>query len=113
MYFDAHVRAEHYDDLSSKLAGIIAGPFKAQLELLAAQELASFDKEFKLALVEKRIGFSAAADAAAAEALAAFDEGAKNLLVAGTDLTGTLCCMVLNIGSSTAGTVAPKACLVA
>jgi hypothetical protein len=88
MYFDSSVRAEHYADLSDKLAATIAGPFKAQLGLLAAQQLASFDKDFKLALVESPNRFSAAAQKAAADAVAGFDEGAKDVLVAGTELSG-------------------------
>lgn len=88
MYFDSSVRAEHYIDLASKLAGVIAGPFKAQLGLLAAQQLAAFDRDFKLALVDNPNRFSAAAQAAAADALAGFDEGAKDVAVAGTELSG-------------------------
>uniref|UniRef100_A0A383VTW4 Protein ROOT HAIR DEFECTIVE 3 homolog n=1 Tax=Tetradesmus obliquus TaxID=3088 RepID=A0A383VTW4_TETOB len=87
MYFDSSVRAEHYTDLASKLAGVIAGPFKAQLGLLAAQQLAAFDRDFKLALVDNPNRFSAAAQAAAADALAGFDEGAKDVAVAGTELS--------------------------
>jgi hypothetical protein len=88
MYFDSSVRAEHYADLADKLAATIAGPFKAQLGLLAAQQLASFDKDFKLALVDSPNKFSAAAQKAAADAVAGFDEGAKDVLVAGTELSG-------------------------
>jgi hypothetical protein len=88
MYFDSSVRAEHYADLADKLAAIIAGPFKAQLGLLAAQQLASFDKDFKLALVESPNRFSAAAQKAAADAVVGFDEGANDVLVAGTELSG-------------------------
>ncbi|KAF6265964.1 RHD3/Sey1 [Scenedesmus sp. NREL 46B-D3] len=55
MYFDGSVRAEHRADLAAKLATTIAGPFQAQLGLLAAQQLASFDKDFKLALGVKDV----------------------------------------------------------
>lgn len=89
MYFDSHVRAEHQADLQTKLTAAVSAPFKAQLGLLAAEQLSVFDKDFKLALLDRSAGgFSAAADKTAAEALAGFDARVQELLVAGTGLTG-------------------------
>lgn len=92
MYFDSHVRVEHQADLQSKLTAAVSGPFKAQLGLLAAEQLSTFDKEFKLALLDQSAGgFSAAAEETAAGALAGFDARAQDFLVAGTDLTCERC----------------------
>lgn len=89
MYFDSHVRTDHYTDLQDKLTAAVSEPFKSQLSLLAAQQLSSFDKDFKLALLDKSTGgFSAVAEKVAAEALAAFDSQAQNFLVPGTTLSG-------------------------
>ncbi|KAF8071092.1 RHD3 [Scenedesmus sp. PABB004] len=93
MYFDASVRGEHGADLRDKLVAAVAPAFGAQLRLLAAAQLAGFDKDFKLALLskadgdEQSRGFSAAAAACTAEALAGFDARVGELLVPGTGLT--------------------------
>jgi Root hair defective 3 GTP-binding protein (RHD3) len=87
-YFDAAVRAEHGDDLRAKLAAAAAGPFSAQATLLSARQFEHFERSFAAARADARVGFSDAADAAAAEALAGFDSAAGELLVPGTTLTG-------------------------
>eukprot|EP00879_Flechtneria_rotunda_P005764 GHRR01006065.1.p1 GENE.GHRR01006065.1~~GHRR01006065.1.p1 ORF type:complete len:797 (+),score=315.22 GHRR01006065.1:159-2549(+) len=88
MYFDANVRIEHHAELHTKLVALVSGPFNAQLSLLAKQQLAAFDKDFKLTLIEQpSLGFSAAAEQAAGLALGGFDLGVQELLIPGTDLT--------------------------
>jgi len=88
MYFDSHVRAEHYDKLKEALQEQLEPAFNAQLHLLAAEQLSGFDKDLTVALVEHPQTFSAAAEQAAAEALQGFDSQAQEYVVAGTDLTG-------------------------
>lgn len=88
MYFDSHVRAEHYDKLKEALQEQLEPSFNTQLRLLAAEQLAGFDKDLTVALVEQPHGFSAAAQQAAAAALQGFDSRAKEYAVQGTDLTG-------------------------
>jgi hypothetical protein len=88
MYFDSHVRAEHYDKLVEALQEQLEPSFSTQLRLLAAEQLAGFDKDLTVALVEQPQCFSAAAERAAAAALQVFDSRAVEYVVAGTDLTG-------------------------
>lgn len=88
MYFDSHVRAEHYDKLQEALQEQLQPAFNTQLRLLAAEQLAGFDKDLTVALVEQPQAFSAAAEQAAAAALQGFDSRAGEYMVTGTDLTG-------------------------
>jgi hypothetical protein len=88
MYFDSHVRAEHYDKLLEALQEQLEPSFSTQLRLLAAEQLAGFDKDLTVALVEQPQGFSSAAERAATAALQGFDSRAAEYVVAGTDLTG-------------------------
>lgn len=88
MYFDSHVRVEHFDKLREALQEQLEPAFTTQLRLLAAEQLAGFDKDLTVALVEQPHGFSAAAQQATAAALQGFDSNAEEYLIAGTDLTG-------------------------
>jgi hypothetical protein len=88
MYFDSHVREEHYEKLREALQEQLEPSFSTQLRLLAAEQLASFDKDLTVALVDQPHAFSAAAQQAAAAALQGFDSRAQEYIVAGADLTG-------------------------
>jgi hypothetical protein len=88
MYFDSHVREEHYEKLREALQEQLEPSFNTQLRLLAAEQLAGFDKDLTVALVDQPHGFSAAAQQAAAAALQGFDSRAQEYIVAGADLTG-------------------------
>lgn len=90
MYFDSSVRAEHHADLAAKLTATVSGPFKTQLNLLVAELMGEFDKNFRLAILDNASGaFAAIAARMSANTLATFDERAQEFLVAGTNLTGT------------------------
>jgi hypothetical protein len=88
MYFDTHVRAEHLEKLQESLQELLEPSFNTQLRLLAAEQLAGFDKDLTVAVVEQPHGFSAAAEQAAAAALQGFDTRSQEYMVNGTQLTG-------------------------
>lgn len=88
MYFDTHVRAEHLEKLQESLQELLEPSFNNQLRLLAAEQLAGFDKDLTVALVEQPRGFSAAAEQAAAAALQGFDTRSQECIINGTELTG-------------------------
>lgn len=88
MYFDSHVRAEHYSKLKEALQEQLEPQVNAQLQLVVAEQLSSFDKDMTVALIEQPSSFSAAAQQAATSSLQGFDSRAGEYLVAGTDLTG-------------------------
>eukprot|EP00878_Enallax_costatus_P007274 GHUV01007620.1.p1 GENE.GHUV01007620.1~~GHUV01007620.1.p1 ORF type:complete len:669 (+),score=286.68 GHUV01007620.1:963-2969(+) len=88
MYFDSNVRTEHQADLQAKLTATVSGPFKAQLNLLVAELMVKFDKDFRLAILDNLLGaFAATAEKMSRDTLAAFDERVQEFLVTGTDLT--------------------------
>lgn len=65
-YFDTAVRSAQRIELLSALQQLLAAPFTRQLDSLAAQQLATFDKDFRLGLTGTA-GLSQAADTAAEE----------------------------------------------
>jgi hypothetical protein len=87
-FFDSSVRREHRVDLEAKLLDVIEEPVSNQLRLLGAQELAQFDRDFRLALAENVQGFSRSADEAKAAAVKRFNSGCTDILIESTPLTG-------------------------
>ena len=87
-FFDSSVRREHRADLEAKLLDVMEEPVSNQLRVLAEQELAQFDKDFRLALAERKQGFSRSAEEAKAAAVKRFNGGCEDVLIKDTPLTG-------------------------